>query len=238
MFSWRSRTPVAAVAAAATMFLGAATTEAIVTINPGTAVIDGFTSEWDLTISDTPGKPYDFVAPMWKAGNANHNNPEILANLFMKYAYDPQAETGYLFVLVMAADGRYLEMSGDDAFVKIDNWPGSGKLIGGSAGDPGIFEWVSPNTPSAGFSLGWEGAGLIAPGQYPINVHAMVYDDETAALDGRSLAVELIGFLEIDPVDPEPNNPAIPEPATAAMALLGGMACVTAAFRRRGRREA
>ncbi len=168
------------------LFTLVSTVFATTPINFGTATVDGTINpndEWDLNT--------DFVADMWRAGNANHPNPVVESKLYMKYGNCNQDGTmGTLYVLVLAEPGVAIltgNQYDEDHFVKVE---GSKMLDNDGAGT--FFFYDQNNLPA---NVGWEGSFDIAPGtDIEIDVHTQVYDDnesQTSALDGRSLDIDL-----------------------------------------------
>ncbi len=218
-----------------------------VPINPGTATVDGDPSEWTLDIVDPPGAPYDFVAPMWRAGNPDPGFPgqEILANLYMRY--DQSTET--LYALVLAVEDHFVVIHSsekgsmrDDSHIRIVNPsppPPHLKLVDGYDEAPGTFQWVSPFTDTINgeewlLSLGWEAAAGLAPGEWTISVHAQIFPDDTAAVEGRWIDVTTEVELDLPPVPP-PATGVIPEPVTGGLALMGLASLAGYTMRRRPR---
>lgn len=162
----------------------------------GTATVDGYISEWNLT--------NDFFANMWRAGRSGKKNPSIDAKLYLRYDCDNEV----LYALVLGETGPVLELP-DDNFIKLGN---STKLVDGTYGNNGTppdFAWIDLDSGEAD---GWEASTHLANGAYNnLNVHAQVFADgkaQTAAVNGR--AIDLV--VDCEPITTPSPSPS-PEPS-------------------------
>ena len=89
-------------------FVNAQSTPTCLEPSVGTAVVDGVSSEWDLTA--------DFAANLYVAGNILK---PVAGNLYLRYDCREQR----LFVLVLSTDGSPINESLDEIWVRIDGAP-------------------------------------------------------------------------------------------------------------------
>jgi hypothetical protein len=165
--------------------------EPVRVLDPAGITIDGSAGDWDRSA--------DFLAQMFEAGNPDKR---VLSRLYARY--DCGTETMYVFVETIAT--WVILPSDSDNFVKLGV---SEKLVDGASGNDGNppdFEYVGVT--------GWEASFPLAPGEWPLNVHAEVIPRSlhaTSAVANRLLAV-VMDCSVTPPPTPTPSPTPSPSP--------------------------
>ena len=109
----------------------------------------------------------DIFAEMYEGGNLEK---EILSKVYLRY--DCYTET--MYTLVVAEDGFTVEQVPEENYVKIDN----------AVVDFLEFEYLVS-------AEGWEASFSLPEGDYKLDVHTLIFDDRTSALENRELDLEI-----------------------------------------------
>lgn len=146
----------------------------------GTRVVDGNTSDWNLTL--------DLYGPMYRAGD-----PTKPIDSYAYMRYDCNTNTVYvltLTVLPVVASYNNPDSTGVEiAWIAINT--GTNKVVNESSGNDGTppdFAWVGlgfDGDPT--HARGWEASFILAPGTYEIIAHLQVIDasgNQTSAFIG------------------------------------------------------
>ncbi|MEE9431252.1 MAG: T9SS type A sorting domain-containing protein [Melioribacteraceae bacterium] len=158
---------------------------------PGTAIVDGNISEWDLSVSGP-----DFFANMYQAWNNGSNKP-ILSHLFLRY----DCENEIMYALVYQVDGSVpLEVDGDH-WIAIDGK--NSKVVDESNGLPN-FAFVDVgygmnSNHARGFEAKFSLNGIAQPTD--ITAHANVNVAGTQTSGTSSFEIPLNADCSVLPVE-------------------------------------
>lgn len=152
----------------------------------GTADVDGFYGEWDLT--------EDYFAPMHKAANSSF---PILARLYLRYECPQEVGAqGILYALVLAEPGWEIADEPLNSFLKLGN---DTTLVNDQSGDDGTPPDFLYIYDGSGKRIGWEASTYFAEGilNNNFNVHTNVLEpgqtsSETAAVTNRSISIKTV----------------------------------------------
>lgn len=132
------------------------------------ATIDGSAAEWN-------------AGDQW--GTIVSNDPPMRTVASASLRYD--CATNVLSVLVLASPGEKLQTADPaEAYVRIGT---SGKLVSGLSnhdGTPPDFAWVDQ---ADGTARGFEASASLAPGAYPLRIHAKLPDDSADGYETTDL---------------------------------------------------
>ena len=151
-------------------------------VQPGTAVVDGLTSEWNLA--------NDFFANMYRSGNSSK---PLESKLYLRY--DCGKSTVYALVLTQPNVPGLIVAGSTTAWVAIDAQ--NNKVVSEASGNDGTapdFAWVGQGYDgNQSHVLGYEASFVLTLGTYNIIAHVDVLD---ASAQQTSAAV---GFPQTGP---------------------------------------
>jgi hypothetical protein len=181
----------------------------------GTAVVDGYSDEWDLED--------DYFADMYRAG---FDTMKVESKVYMRY--DPATEIMYVLVLtepgipaIIELDDPEYPVGPDDAWLAINHI--SNKMVSGTSINDAVqpnFAWVGQNYDGDNtHALGYEASFILARGEYEVIIHIQVYDDYESQTS-RTLRAGLDLFV-------------VPEYALGSLIALGACFAGFAVFKKR-----
>jgi uncharacterized repeat protein (TIGR01451 family) len=156
----------------------------------GSATVDGYTSEWNLTT--------DLFSKMCEAGRIDHSTgnctKDHLSNLYLRY----DCSTNTMYALVLREGNYWPEKQLDESWIKAYQL-GQSPVAGGDPIPSGTqFSWVAPNGTEGVDLIGYEASFTLVPDPYDIEAHINIDSDRTSSTGKKKDPVQL--SLQCSPV--------------------------------------
>jgi uncharacterized repeat protein (TIGR01451 family) len=156
----------------------------------GSATVDGYTSEWNLTT--------DLFSKMCEAGRIDHSTgnctKDHLSNLYLRY----DCSTNTMYALVLREGNYWPEKKLDESWIKAYQL-GQNPVAGGDPIPSGTqFSWVAPNGTEGVDLIGYEVSFTLFPDPYDIEAHINIDSDRTSSTGKKKDPVQL--SLQCSPV--------------------------------------